>query len=478
LAEIRAQHIWANEGARPAILVVAITASATCGIAVAIVVPNYTYLAIGAVLIVVAAVSVNLLLAGVMLMYSLAFSTYLDHQLSIGPFPVSGLDIIPLVFIAGGVIHLRRGAQSGQIHGVDLWLGAFLLFFTCVAVIDLTVVGTNAYFVLQEYRSILYLAGTYFATRVLVRSPKHVRVLVIFALIAGVIVSFQEYWLIYTNASYNLNAGGIRQLRDSLIQPAAIPAFLVLALAFRSPKSIPRWLVWMLLAVYVPSIPLSFARNQWIGAAVALVALACLVRSVSLVKGIVASAILALAIVWFVAQSPLSAQIWQTFTERTASVLAGQDVSVQGRLDEISRVWEASLAQPVSIFIGQGFGLASALVSLGGGLESHNAYASYYRIGGLLGLALFMVPLLIILKRSTVLSWSNSTGFLPAIQLAVAVSIVFWVVTSLANRAFFQWTDVPLVGVWFGLATTLPDMIHPATKLQQEPDPVRAARDS
>ncbi len=182
---------------------------------------------------------------------------------------------------------------------------------------------------------------------------------------------------------------------------------------------------------------LTYSRGAWVGAAVG-IGLVLLIRSRVLLipLGVAATGLLALGV-----GSGFAHRLWLGFTL--------QDPATKLRLREYGNAWEIIQAHP---WFGVGFGDAPS-IELQTGVSS--TYLVIAERAGLIGLALFLIVVIVILGAALRAFWIRPKGEIADTLLSVGAAFVAALTVGLVDHYYFNVQYVHMTVVFWTLAGLL-----------------------
>jgi hypothetical protein len=429
------------------------------------------FLAFGAVLILSFFLFVehdSLFISVVILSTSVNMQFWFDHRFVIGSFPIAVPDLIAILYGFYGLIRwVRRPRLVAGPLGflVFIWSFYFGLFGIRFGLEN----GSSIYAIFQEYRLVAYATVAFFATTVIFRPDRHMRLIIWSIVTAGVVASvwsligaistgFQVENIVYMTR-YGVERVGrdieipLRFAGDSLVM------LIVAQLECPDIFGRCRRVIWGLVPVLIGAMIVAMTRTYWLELAACLCLLAVyltiqsfrrglLFRVVTVVVVAITSSILGKYLLQF--KFP---NVYEAVIRTWGYTLSSNDKTFYGRFEAIPEI-VSYLDRYSSLWQGIGFGnISDGSSGVGPYYNVHNTYVAYMVIGGLAGLVLFLM-----------VWWAPIVGYVrllptlrnPVIRAFVVASVINWIAMSIIMMAYpAAWMESALFGLTLGIACRL-----------------------
>lgn len=409
-------------------------------------------------------------ISAVILSSSVSMGFWLDHRITIGIFPVTMPDII-IVFY--GLYGIKKFIQSGHIQSggtIGLLLALWFLYNSSFCVVKGFVDGNSAYAILQELRLVVYAAIAYFATLVVFRTKKHLPVVMLNVIGAGLIVSIWQIAITVSGRGMSSdkivfmigNAVG-RTLRD--VNLPLYFASTALVVLFVLKKHAPfilgkarRW-AWALTLLFITAPILSMTRTVWISLGLSLFLITIYYLYITFRSGrLVHLCISIVGLLAVVALAYTTVQVFLPSVREAIKLTLSYTVNSYDDTLLIRLNTPMMLIQNLSangrLWSGLGFGnMWSGATHPGPYKDVHNVYFSYLVIGGIPGflifLSLWVSPIVVYIK----LLFRHPDNITKAYTIS---SIINWTVMSVIIYAMPpHWSEA----AWFGMALAITSVL-------------------
>jgi hypothetical protein len=389
-------------------------------------------------------------------------------------------DILLLMFLGSIVLRLLVEPGFKFVHTpLDLPLGAFYGVALASTILALMQSAVPTELALREMRVVSYYLTFFIVTNLvrrktqlifLLRGLMLLGILVAGAMVAQFIVGDRVSLfpgrvetLVTQGASY-ANITRILPPGQSLVMVLVVALVALLAIEHSRPQHIARFLQTALMGV---AVLLTFNRNFWVGVALGLVLLVCLVgaRERQKLVGWVLVAISLGAVVLVSDLASSESQVNKMFEAAfarlatLASDATPQESSLQARYVENSYGLAQIEAHP---FLGLGLGARyrpfDSRIDWGGSDNRayiHNGHLWILLKTGFVGYAC-LIWLSVVFVLHGLRSWRRiSDTFLRAIVLAFVLSYIGVLVAALVSPIFTQWYWSPVIGIMWGVNETI-----------------------
>ena len=403
-----------------------------------------------------------------------------------------------LIFIALVLATLDKG--SPQITSIELLLAGVLFFvfllsiiqflntnqsipkpliylfgFLLLAAIDVVISLSNGVSFLwwtRRYFPILILPMTILSSIIAFRSKKQIQTsYIILVIISLSVVIYSLFQLRTVNLSTIISLQSLRKYGGGY--NASLGVCLAIPFLFRR-KQLKHltWLLSMLVfIIFFTGLVLTFTRTYWISTTVALLLMLFLLIKIHWVK------ISFVYLVYFIMLTALvlSALIWimpptikNFLTERAVSIFhANTNLSLLDRISELRGIWSNAIKNPISIIVGNGLGSKFTFYSMNpwswgavGWMKndySHNYYAYLFWSTGLVGLYLFVIFWLSLLRKLSRALYYASTQHSEDTYYFIGIytTIVNLLITLLTAPPLMTFKWAIYFGILVGLALNL-----------------------
>ena len=453
-----------------------VTLALLAGVASVLVAPSLVLWGLGGVIVLFCMVlfdSAKMLLVTVILSTAVDYNFWLEYRIKFGEFPVSIPDAVAVAYGIGifAVLRLKRTRPISAGGVIGLCLTIWFLYNSTVSLFEGILASNPVYAILAESRLVFYAALAYFATLLVFRPERHLPIVMLAQIAAGLLVSIWQFGITLLGRGqepsqivFETQFGIARLLRDvglpgTFAGTALVVLIIIQMMAPSVLGKLRRW-AWGLVPLFVVASVFSMTRTIWVSMALS-IGLLLLFFVIAGRKAIRLSRLIILVAVFLVVIALvlmmgriLLTEVYQAIEQAWLLSFSYQDFSLVERWEQTREVWKSLGEDGWAFWTGLGFG------NIGSGADKfrpfagiHNAYMWYMVIGGLPGLLLFlalwMSPLIVyirLLDRS-----------LDAVAHAyVVASIINWVTVSvvmLVSPAL--WTNAALFGMILGIASVL-----------------------
>lgn len=411
-------------------------------------------------------------IAGLILSTAVSYNFWLDHRIEIETYPISVPDVLALVYGVCGVIGWLRARHRLGFDGVvGICLVIWFLYISTVGIGMGMLKDNLAYGTMQEYRLVFYAALAYFATLTVFRPERHLSVVMLGQIAAGLLVSIWQFWITLSGGGLEASqiiletGGGFGRLLRDVGLPgtfAATALVVLVVIQIRAPIILgkARGWAWGLAPVFVAASFLSMTRTVWVSMALS-IGLLFLFFVIAGRKVIRLSRLIILVAVFLVVIALVFTMVQILLPEVNHALelawdmsFSYQDSTFLARLEQPLDTWNFLWNDGWAFFSGLGFGnISTGAVRFGPFTGIHNAYMWYMVIAGLPGLLLFLAlwisPVIVYLRLLTRSLEAVTHSY-------VIVSIINWLVMSvvmLGSPAL--WTNAALFGMMWGIASVL-----------------------